>query len=160
VIRTIDGEPGTHWVNFTADTWFQWNVWPGCCAVCLRLDGQLVSADFPQDLHPHCRCTRTPVGPLERAPRPFRSFREKALAVRPLVWRVELFGLMNLKLVKAGLVELDDLLAGDRVRDFGEVVRRQKLTVEQLVAGGWSPRAAEGIVHRAKAAAAAVPAGR
>jgi hypothetical protein len=47
------------------------------------------------------------------------------------------------------------------VRDFGEVVRRKKLTVEQLVAAGWSPRAAEGIVHRAKAAAAAaVPAGR
>jgi hypothetical protein len=42
----------------------------------------------------------------------------------------------------------------------GEVVRRKKLTVDQLVAGGWTPRAAEGIVARAKAAAAAVPAGK
>jgi hypothetical protein len=51
--------------------------------------------------------------------------------------------------------------AEDRVRDFSEVVRRKKITVEQLVAGGWTPRAAEGIVHRAKAAAAAaVPVGK
>jgi hypothetical protein len=63
-------------------------------------------------------------------------------------------------LVKAGLVELEDLLAEDGVRDFGEVIRRKKLTVEQLVAGGRTLRTAEGIVARAKAAAAAAePAG-
>ena len=56
MIRTIDGEPGTYWRNLTPDTSFQWEVFPGCCEVCLRLDRQLVSADFPRELHPNCRC--------------------------------------------------------------------------------------------------------
>jgi hypothetical protein len=161
MIRTIDGEPGTYWRNLTPDIWFQWEVFPDCCEVCLRLDRQLVPADFPAELHPNCRCTRTPIGPLERAPRPFRSFKEKALAVRPSEWRVELFGLSNLRLVKAGLVAMDDLLAEDRIRDFAEVVRRKKLTVDQLVSAGVGPGLAERAVAMARAAAAAaVPAGR
>jgi hypothetical protein len=161
MIRTIDGEPGEFLWNFTPDIWFQWNVWPGCCEVCLRLDGQLVSADFPEELHPHCRCTRTPVGPLEQAPRPCRSFRQKALAVRPSEWRVELFGVGNLKLVRAGLVTMDDLLADDRVRNFVEVVRRQKLTVDQLVAAGIGRGLAEhAVAAAASGRAAAVPAGK
>ena len=162
MIAIRDGEPGTHWRNLTPDTWYQWVVYPGCCPVCLDLDGKLVSGDFPADLHPNCRCRRVPVRPGEWAPRPFQSFRAKVLAVRPSVWRVELLGISNLRLVKAGLATLEDLVAEDRVRDFAEVVRRRKLfDVAQLVAAGVpSGLAARAVATAKAAAAAAVKSGR
>ena len=124
MIRTIDGEPGTYWRNLTPDIYFQWEVFPGCCEVCLRLDRQIVSGLPPRaapalPVHPdagrHAGAGAAAVPELQ----------SEALAVRPSEWRVELFGLSNLRLVKAGLVEMDDLLAEDRVRDFAEVVRRR-----------------------------------
>jgi hypothetical protein len=147
MILTRDGVPGEHWFNLTAEVWFQWEVAPGCCELCLRLDSQMVR-DLRPPLHEHCRCQVARVRPLEWSPRPFRSFREKALSIRG-AWRVDLFGLSNLLLVKAGVVTLDDLIAGDRILDFAEVVQRKKLEVDQLVAARIHP------AHAARAVAVA-----
>src|SRR5690349_20213507 len=116
MILTRDGVPGEHWFNLTADVWWQWTVAPGCCELCLRLDAQLVR-DLKPPLHPRCRCEVTGVRPLEWAPRPFRSFQEKVLSIRGQ-WRVDLLGVSNLLLVKAGLVRLDELIAGERILDL------------------------------------------
>src|SRR5262249_6174698 len=155
MILTRDGVPGEHWFNLTAEVWFQWEVFPGCCELCLRLDSQMVR-DLRPPLHQNCRCRVEPVRPLARAPRPFRSFREKALSIRG-AWRVDLFGLSNLLLGKAGVVAMDGLIAGDRILAFAEVVQRKKLEVDPLVAARIPPaHAARAVaVSRRRMAAAA-----
>src|SRR5262249_31116002 len=84
----------------------------------------------------------------------FRSFKEKVLSARG-EWRLGLFGLSNLALVKAGIVQVEDLVEGDRVLDLAEVVGKKKLTVDQLVAAGLNPPVAAKAVALARIRAAA-----
>jgi hypothetical protein len=160
-IRTIDGEAGTSWYNLSAEVWYQWEAMPGCCARCLVLDGRLVPAAFPAELHPHCRCRRVRVGPGERAPRPFRALAEK-LRTAPPHWQVELVGVGVLRLLRAGLVTWEDVAGSGRVRGLAEVVRRRKLyDPHALERAGLHPGLAARAVAVAKAqAAAAAPAVR
>jgi hypothetical protein len=154
MIATKDGVPGEHWFNLTPDVWWQWTVAPGCGELCLRLDAQMVR-DLKPPLHPKCKCTVERVGPLHWAPRPFATFREKVrLAIRR-GWGADLFSLSSFLVVKAGLVKLDELIAGERILDLAEVVGKKKLTVDQLVAAGINPPVASKAVGLARVRAAA-----
>jgi hypothetical protein len=60
-----------------------------------------------------------------------------------------------LRLLEHGLAGWEDVVTPDRVRDLWEVVRRRKLTVDQLRAAGIARFRAEAAVSRAQSAAAA-----
>jgi hypothetical protein len=154
MIATKDGVPGEYPFNLTPDVWWQWTVAPGCCELCLRLDSQLVR-DLKPPLHKNCRCTVDRVPPHTFATRPYRSFAEKLLSVRPSQWRADLFGVSKLLLVKAGLVQPEELVEGDRILDLAEVAGKKKLSVDQLVAAGINPAVAATAVNLAKGRAAA-----
>jgi hypothetical protein len=154
MIATKDGVPGEYPFNLTPDDWWQWTVAPGCCELCLRLDSQLVR-DLKPPLHPHCRCTVVRVPPHTWAPRPFRSFREKVHQAVRARWGADLFGLSQWLLVKAGLVQLGELIEGDRILDLAEVVAKKKLSVDQLVTAKVNPPVAAQAVRLARIRAAA-----
>lgn len=140
------GRPGERWRNMTSDTWWQLvSSLRAPCHVCLRLHGQLSPRPWPIPLHPHCECEQLAVRPGELAPiearTPVQTVRRLSAAARE-----GLLGADVMRLVGAGLVTLEDVVGTDEtgwlLLAFTELVRRHRLSVDQLVAAGVGEAAA------------------
>jgi hypothetical protein len=142
----LGGPPDSRWRNMTDDTWYQLvSSLRKPCAVCLRRHGRISPRPWPIPFHPHCECEQLEIPPGAEAPIEFRSAGGLA-AVMPVGGQVELVGALNWLIRSAGLVSWEDLFdAGGDPRDFDQVVKRKKLTVEQLV----KAEIAEGVARRA-----------
>ena len=87
--------------------------------------------------HPHCECAQLPIIPGAEAPIEFRSAGGLAAAM-PVGGQVEFIGPLNWLIRSAGLVSWEDLSqTGGDPRDFGQVIRRNRLAVPQFVALSW-----------------------
>src|SRR6516164_5070153 len=86
-------------------------------------------------MHYGCRCIQREIEPGEKAPFDFVNYRE-LLAKMPHDQQVAAMGASNYKLLESGLVQWEDIVSENRVRDFREVVARKRLTVKEMTAHG------------------------
>jgi GNAT superfamily N-acetyltransferase len=86
-------------------------------------------------MHYGCRCIQREIEPGEKAPFDFVNYRE-LLKNMPHDQQVAAMGASNYKLLESGLVNWEDIVTENRVRDFREVVARNKLTVRQMTDRG------------------------
>ena len=142
----LGGPPDTRWRNMTGDTWYQLVAsLRHTCSVCVRRHGRISPRPWPIPFHLHCECTQQPVLPGGQAPVAFAA-PSLLMPAMPVGGQVGLVGPLNWLIRSAGLVSWDDLFDGNGdPRDFDQVVKRKKLTVDQLVKAG----IAEGVARRA-----------
>jgi hypothetical protein len=149
------GEPGTVFTNGTA--WVQWqflaSLWH-TCGTCLGYHTRVSPQPWPIPIHPGCRCRSVPIVPGGDAPEPFIDRAQLFRALPRDRQAVAVGGLVVLRLLDHGLAAWEDVVTPERVRDVWEVVRRRKLTVEQLVKAGIPRFRAEAAVARARSAEA------
>ena len=167
----LGGPPDTRWRNRTDDTWYQLvSSLRKPCAVCLRRHGRVAPQPGPIPFHPHCECEQLEIPAGAQAPIEFRSAGGLAATmpvgghdpsgarlVGPLnrhhKRRKEEGGRMSEFRSDSSFIpqpssfhEWDDLFDGNGdPRNFDQVVKRKRLTVDQLVAAG----IAEGVARRA-----------
>jgi len=130
----ISGEPGETWTNDTGKIWNQAHVnFRNSCGVCISIAGK-VARYWPFPLHFGCLCQNIPIAPGAESS-PFIDFQERLAELGPDQQAVAV-GASNWQAIQSGLVKWDDVVTRARVRDFREVVARQKLTVPELVKAG------------------------
>ena len=133
----LGGRPGSRWRNPTNATWYQLvGSLRRPCADCLRRHGRVSPRPWPIPFHPHCECEQLEVPAGTEAPLVF----EDMAGLMPRLsgaGQVRVVGLPSCWLQRAGLVAWSDLFDGNgEVLDFDLVVRRKRLTVEQLLGAG------------------------
>lgn len=137
----IVGEPGTTWTNRTDKIYFQAVCkFQNSCAVCISLAGQ-IARFWPYPIHFGCLCRSVPIMPGAES-KPFIDYQQAVAELDPSQ-QAAAMGRSNWTMVSAGLVKWDDVVTRSRVRDFREVVARNKLTVEDMVRVGVAPRDAK-----------------
>lgn len=137
----IAGEPGETYTNTTGKVAYQFLCdWKNTCGQCAQYDHQ-VGPTWPIPLHRGCRCKQIAIWPGDTS-RPFADFRDK-IASLPEDQKAKVVGVANLKLIESGVVEWEDVVTGQRVRDLREVVATRQLLVEAMTAAGVAKRTAE-----------------
>jgi hypothetical protein len=130
-----DGKAGTRFVNDTGKVLYQFIAsLHNTCALCLQYHLK-ISFAWPIPMHYGCRCIQREIEPGEKAPFDFANYRE-LLAKMPHDQQVAAMGASNYKLLESGLVQWEDIVSENRVRDFREVVARKRLTVKEMTAHG------------------------
>jgi hypothetical protein len=132
----LEGPPGTRWKNHTGEVWYQWlSSLRKPCAICLRRHGRIFSR-LPERPHPNCECDFLEVPPGAEAPIEFRTPGGLAAAM-PTSGQVQLVGHLNWMIRNAELVTWDDLFTEDGdTRNFDDVAKRKRLTLQQLTTAG------------------------
>jgi hypothetical protein len=155
--RVIYTRPaGTVFTNGTARLQWQFlaSLWH-TCGTCLGYHTRISPQPWPIPIHPGCRCHSAPILPGEDAPEPFVDRSQLFRALSRDRRAVAVGGRGMLRLLEHGLVAWEDVVTPDRVRNLWEVVRRRKLTVQQLRKVGIPRVWAEAAVARAQAAESA-----
>jgi hypothetical protein len=130
-----DGNAGTRFVNDTGKVLYQFIAsLHNTCALCLQYHLK-ISFAWPIPMHYGCRCIQREIEPGEKAPYDFVNYRE-LLKKMPHDQQVAAMGASNYKLLESGLVQWEDIVTENRVRDFREVVARKRLTVKEMTAHG------------------------
>jgi hypothetical protein len=149
----FNGEPGTHYVNDTGRTQYQF-----ICALtntsgaCLQYH-MAIGAWWPIPIHHNCRCRQVLVPAGQTARHAFVDFRE-ILDDLPQDQKREAIGASNYRLLKSGVVKWEDIVSKWRVRTLTEVVARKNLTVQQMTDAGVRRKWAEyahGRIHTPEA---------
>jgi hypothetical protein len=131
----ISGEAGETWTNDTDRVRYQFiAALNNTCGVCLQYHLK-ISAAWPIPIHYNCRCIQRQIKPGAKAPQPFCDYRKLLDAMSPAD-QAAAIGASNYRLLKSGLAKWDDIVTPNRVRDFREVVARNRLTVDQMVKHG------------------------
>lgn len=137
----IVGEPGTTWTNRTDKIYFQaYCKFQNSCAVCIGVAGQ-IARFWPFPFHFGCLCRSVPIMPGAES-KPFIDYQEAVAELAPSQ-QAAAMGTSNWAMVNSGLVKWDDVVTRSRVRDFREVVARNKLSIEDLVRSGVSAKEAK-----------------
>ncbi len=133
----ISGDPGTVWENDTERVRYQFiAALINTCGVCLQYHLKISSA-WPIPFHYNCRCIQRAIKPGQKAQHAFVDYRE-LLDSFDDAQKTAAIGASNYKLLKSGLAKWDDIVTANRIRDFREVVARNRLSVETMVKHGVS----------------------
>jgi hypothetical protein len=131
----ISGEAGETWTNETDKVYRQFVcAFINTCGFCLQYHLKIATS-WPIPLHYNCRCRQEKIKPGAKAPQPFCDYR-KLLDAMSDADQAAAIGASNYRLLKSGLAQWDDIVTPNRVRDFREVVARNRLTVDQMVKHG------------------------
>jgi hypothetical protein len=130
-----DGDAGTRFTNNTGKILYQFiAALQNTCGVCLQYHLK-ISAAWPIPIHYGCRCIQREIDPGQTAPHDFVDYR-RLLDEMPTDQQAAAVGASNYRLIKSGLVQWDDVVTRNRVRDFREVVANKRLTVKQMTDNG------------------------
>ena len=130
-----DGDAGTRFTNETGRVLYQFiAALQNTCGVCLQYHLK-ISAAWPIPIHWGCRCIPRQIKPGQQAQHEFCDYR-KLLDDMPESEKATAIGASNYRLLKSGLAKWEDIVTRNRVRDFREVVARNRLTVKQMTDHG------------------------
>jgi len=130
----FNGNAGEAWTNDGPRVRYQLLVdWHNSCGLCCQYD-HAIGPIWPTPFHRGCRCKQRPIWPGDSA-LPFVDFRQK-IAELDHVQQSRVIGRANWNLIESGTLKWDDVVTSNRVRTLREVVSREKLTVDAMVAAG------------------------
>jgi hypothetical protein len=153
------GEAGTFWTNNTGQPQYQFiAALENTCGACLQYHLQ-ISRAWAIPFGCGCLSIQRQIRPGETARYPFCDFR-KILHEMDYAGKERAIGLANYRLLSAGLAAWEDIVVWDKVISLPYVMRRKKLTVQQVIASGVDRASAEeawAIIAREEAARPKLP---
>jgi hypothetical protein len=128
------GDPGTCWANSTDKAWYQLKPdFKACCGLCWQYGGH-ISGSWGIPFHNGCLCIQRPIWPGEVSD-PFFDQSELLSSMSP-EQQDALIGRNSWCLLAAGLVRWSDVVTSSRVREFVEVMDREKISIPQMISAG------------------------
>ncbi len=144
------GDPGSAWTNDTDKVWWQFECsFVNSCEYCMSLHSTIAPFPFPIPMHEHCGCYQEPVMPGTESG-PFVNFDdylrglsdgEKERSIGESLW----------KLIQKKVVGWEDVVTPDRIKTLAEVVKSNRLSVEDLIKAGVSKAVADRAANYSKA---------
>jgi hypothetical protein len=129
------GDPGTRFTNETGQILYQFiAALQNTCGVWLQYHLK-ISRAWPIPIQWNCRCVQRMIKPGQQAQHDFIDYR-KLLDDMSEHDKAAAIGASNYRLLKSGLAKWEDIVTDSQVRDFREVVARNKLTVKQITDHG------------------------
>ena len=131
--RGLVGRPGEVWINNTDRILYQYvPTFDLSCGGCLQYASKI--SLWWSKMHRGCNCRSHPIHPGQTS-LPFIDFREKLDSLDSEQQHAST-GKCSWILLKAGIVAWEDVVTSCRVREFHEVMDRQKLSIEVMLRAG------------------------
>jgi len=132
----IDGRSGTTYVNDTYRSAYQLICdLVRTCRFCIRYHTKISPDPWPVPLHRHCRCESRRIPPGEKAGNRFVDYAKLYDRLKKSQ-KVAIVGVANAKLIRAGLISVEDVTSPERVRTLVEVVKAKRLSIKAMVKAG------------------------
>ena len=131
--RGLIGRPGEVWINNTDRILYQFvPAFDQSCGLCIQYASKINL--WWSKLHAGCLCTSHVIRPGQTS-LPFIDFRERLESLDTKQQHAAM-GKCNWILYKAGIVAWEDVVTSNRVREFHEVMDRNKLSLETMIQAG------------------------